>query len=56
MPLLFIAVAAADVHSDLTGGRTAAALLLEEIGYGILAGVAAGLLAAAIIRFAGLTT
>ena len=53
VPLLFIAVAAADVHSDLTGGRTAATLLLEEIGYGILAGVAAGLLAAAIIRFAG---
>ena len=52
VPLLFIAVAAADVHSDLTGGRTAATLLLEEIGYGILAGVAAGVLVAAIIRFA----
>jgi sodium/hydrogen antiporter len=52
VPLLFIAVAAADVHSGLTGGRSAATLLLEEIGYGILGGVAAGLLVAAIIRFA----
>ncbi len=53
VPLLFIAVAAADVHSDLTGGRTASTLLLEEIGYGILGGVAAGLLVAAIVRLAG---
>jgi NhaP-type Na+/H+ or K+/H+ antiporter len=53
VPLLFIAVAAADVHSDLTGGRTAATLVLEEIGYGIVGGVAAGLLIAAIVRVAG---
>ncbi len=52
VPLLFIAVAAADVHSGLTEGRTASTLLLEEIGYGILGGVAGGLLVAAIIRFA----
>ena len=52
VPLLFIAVAAADVHSGLTGGRSASTLLVEEIGYGILGGVAAGLLVAAIIRFA----
>jgi sodium/hydrogen antiporter len=38
VPLLFIAVAAADIHSDLTGGRTAATLVLEEIGYGIVGG------------------
>ena len=52
MPLL-IAVAAADVHSELAGGRSAGTLVLEEIGYGIVGGVAAGLLIAAIIRFAG---
>ncbi len=53
VPLLFIAVAAADVNSELAGGRSAATLVLEEIGYGIVGGVAAGLLIAAIIRFAG---
>jgi NhaP-type Na+/H+ or K+/H+ antiporter len=52
VPLLFIAVAAADVHAGLTEGRSASTLLLEEIGYGIVGGVAAGLLVAAIIRFA----
>jgi sodium/hydrogen antiporter len=52
VPLLFIAVAAADVHSGLTGGRSAATLVVEEIGYGILGGVAGGVLIAAIIRFA----
>ena len=52
VPLLFIAVAAADVHSELAGGRSATTLVLEEIGYGIAGGVAAGLLIAAIIRHA----
>ena len=52
VPLLFIAVAAADVHSELAGGRSAVTLVGEEIGYGILGGVAAGVLIAAIIRFA----
>ena len=53
VPLLFIAVAAADVHSELAGGRSAGTLVLEEIGYGIVGGIAAGLLIAAIIRYAG---
>ena len=53
VPLLFIAVAAADVHSELTGGRTAVTLVLEEIGYGIVGGVVAGLMIAAIVRVAG---
>jgi sodium/hydrogen antiporter len=53
VPLLFIAVAAADIHSDLTGGRDPATLVLEEIGYGIVGGVAAGLIAVAIVRVAG---
>jgi sodium/hydrogen antiporter len=53
VPLLFIAVAAADVQSELTGGRDAGTLLLEEIGYGIVGGVVAGLIAVAIVRIAG---
>ncbi len=53
VPLLFIAVAAADVESGLTGGRSTLTLVFEEIGYGILAGVAAGLLIALIVRVAG---
>src|SRR5436190_3800118 len=46
VPLLFIAIAAADVHSNVTGGRSAMTLAVEEIGYGIAAGVAAGILIA----------
>jgi sodium/hydrogen antiporter len=53
VPLLFAAVAAADVESEIAGGRSAATLLLEEIGYGVLGGVVAGLLVAAIVRHAG---
>jgi sodium/hydrogen antiporter len=53
VPLLFIAVAAADVQSDLTGGREAGTLLLEEIGYGVVGGVVAGLIVVAIVRIAG---
>jgi NhaP-type Na+/H+ or K+/H+ antiporter len=53
VPLLFAAVAAADVHSGIAEGRSAATLLLEEIGYGVAGGVMGGLLAAAIIVLAG---
>lgn len=53
VPLLFAAVAAADVASEIAEGRGAAELLLEEIGFGIVGGVAAGLLAAAIVGQAG---
>ena len=53
VPLLFAAVAVADVESEISGGRNAATLLLEEIGYGIVGGVVAGLLVAAIVRHAG---
>jgi NhaP-type Na+/H+ or K+/H+ antiporter len=53
VPLLFAAVAAADVQSEISGGRGPAKLLLEEIGYGVLGGVVAGLLVAAIVREAG---
>jgi NhaP-type Na+/H+ or K+/H+ antiporter len=53
VPLLFAAVAIADVQSEISGGRSPGALLLEEIGYGVLGGVVAGLLIAAIITQAG---
>ena len=53
VPLLFGAVAAADVESHISEGRTGMTLLLEEIGYGIVGGVAAGLLIGAVILYAG---
>ncbi len=53
VPLLFAAVAAADVESEISGGRSPGALLLEEIGFGVVGGVAAGLLTAAIVVHAG---
>ena len=49
VPLLFAAVAFADVESEVSGGRSAGRLLLEEIGYGALGGIVAGLLIAAIV-------
>ena len=53
VPLLFAAVAAADIESEIASGRSAGTLLLEEVGFGVVAGVAAGLLAAAILIHAG---
>jgi len=52
VPLLFAAVAAADVESHISGGRSATTLLFEEIGYGIVGGVAAGLLIGAVVVYA----
>ena len=53
MPLLFGTVAAADVESHISEGQTEMTLLLEEVGYGVAGGVAAGLLIGAIIVYAG---
>jgi sodium/hydrogen antiporter len=53
VPLLFAAVAVADVESEVSEGRSAATLLLEEIGFGVAGGVVAGLLVAAIVIHAG---
>ena len=53
VPLLFAAVAVADVESGISDGRSAGTLLLEEIGYGVVGGVLAGLLIAAIVIQAG---
>jgi len=53
VPLLFAAVAVADVESEIAEGRSAATLLLEEIGFGVVGGVFAGLLIAAIVIHGG---
>jgi sodium/hydrogen antiporter len=53
VPLLFAAVAIADVASEISGGRSPATLLLEEIGYGALGGVVAGLFITVIVAQAG---
>jgi NhaP-type Na+/H+ or K+/H+ antiporter len=53
VPLLFAAVAVADVESEIAGGRNAATLLLEEIGFGVVGGVLGGFLVAAIVIHAG---
>ena len=53
VPLLFAAVAAADVTSEISDGRSAGTLLLEEIGYGVVGGVVGGLVVATIIIHAG---
>ena len=53
VPLLFAAVAAADIESQISDGRSAATLVLEEIGFGVIGGVAAGLLIGAIVVHAG---
>jgi sodium/hydrogen antiporter len=53
VPLLFAAVAAADVESEIAEGRSVTTLLAEEIGFGIIGGVAAGLLIAKIFIHAG---
>jgi sodium/hydrogen antiporter len=53
VPLLFAAVAVADVESGISDGRGAGTLLLEEIGFGVVGGVAGGLLVAGIVIHAG---
>ena len=53
VPLLFAAVAAADVGSEIADGRSGTTLLLEEVGYGVVGGVAAGLLIGAVIVWGG---
>jgi NhaP-type Na+/H+ or K+/H+ antiporter len=51
VPLLLIALAAADVEDKSASGHHALTIVVEEIGYGVLGGVAAGLAAAAIVAF-----
>src|SRR5947209_4447024 len=49
VPLLLIALAAADVEAKTSTSHHAVSIVAEEIGYGILGGVAAGLAAAAVV-------
>ena len=53
VPLLFIVLAAAEADAGEFGAAHAARLVVEEIGFGIVAGVLAGALAAVAIGFAG---
>jgi sodium/hydrogen antiporter len=51
VPLLLIALAAADVEDNAASGGHAVRIVSEQIGYGILGGVAAGWAAAAVVAF-----
>ena len=50
VPLLLIAIAIAEAEAGAIGDAAALHLVLEEIGYGCLGGVVAGLAAAAVLR------
>lgn len=49
VPLLLVSLAVADVEGKSTSSHHAVTVLAEEIGFGILGGVAAGLVAVAIV-------
>ena len=51
VPLLLIALAAADVEDKTASGAHALSIVAEEIGYGLLGGAAAGLAAAGVVAF-----
>jgi sodium/hydrogen antiporter len=53
VPLFWIVLAIAQAESGAIGNGAAARLVLEQIGYGILAGVLAGAAAAFVVRVAG---
>jgi sodium/hydrogen antiporter len=52
VPLFGIAIAVASAEAGLTGAHHAVVLVVEEIGYGVLVGAAAGALAAGVVVFA----
>jgi sodium/hydrogen antiporter len=49
VPVLLIVLAAADLEFKMSAPHGALRIVVEEIGYGIVAGVAAGVLAAAVV-------
>jgi sodium/hydrogen antiporter len=49
VPLLLIALAAAEVEDKATSGHHALHIVVEQIGYGLVGGVAAGLVATGIV-------
>jgi NhaP-type Na+/H+ or K+/H+ antiporter len=52
VPLLLIALAIAETEEQAFGGGHAARIVLEEIGYGLVGGIAAGVAAAVLLRVA----
>lgn len=53
VPLLLIALSVARAEEGAVGSGHAARLVLEQIGYGVIAGAVAGAAAAAVVIFAG---
>ena len=53
VPLFWIVLAIAQAEAGAIGDRAAVRLVLEQIGYGIFAGVVAGIAAAAVVVVAG---
>src|SRR4051794_21726802 len=53
VPLFWIVLAVAQAESGAIGDRAAVRLVFEQIGYGILAGVAAGIAAGCVVVVAG---
>jgi NhaP-type Na+/H+ or K+/H+ antiporter len=51
VPLLFIALAFAEAEENVIGGGAAVRIVAEEIGYGIVGGLAAGVVGALVLRF-----
>jgi NhaP-type Na+/H+ or K+/H+ antiporter len=51
VPLFFIAIALAEVDTGTASSQTAAQLVFEQIGYGLVAGVAAGVLGGLALRY-----
>ena len=52
VPLLLIALAVADIEDSSASSQHAIRIVAEQIGYGVIGGVAAGLAAAAVVAFA----
>ncbi len=52
VPLFFMAIALAEADTGTVSDHTAAELVLEEIGYGLVGGVIAGVVGALALRFA----
>jgi NhaP-type Na+/H+ or K+/H+ antiporter len=52
VPLLLIALAAAEVEDKASSGHHAVRIVVEQIGYGLVGGVAAGLAVTAVVMFA----
>ncbi len=53
VPLLLIALASAEIQSEVAPGRHVLTIILEEIGFGLAGGLTAGILASAVLVLAG---